>query len=97
VRGAAFELTETEINKLKNFVRLFGWPVLPLVFHDDGYVYAYGQLSALRKAGTGVRWKDGNVSALRERNAITDVSGLPAKNRSTVARRRGDVAKRASS
>ena len=91
------KLTEIEIKTLKNFVRLFGWPVLPLVFHDDGYVYAYGQLSALRKAGTGVRWKDGDVSALRECDAITDVPELHAKNRSTVARRRGNAAKRESS
>jgi hypothetical protein len=64
------KLTETEIKTLKNFIRLFGWPVLPLVFHDDGFVYAYGQLPALRQARARVRWQDGNVSTLREHNAI---------------------------
>ena len=39
------KLTETEIKTLESYVRLFGWPVLPLMFHDDGCVYAYGELS----------------------------------------------------
>src|SRR6516165_2947680 len=90
------KLTEIEIKPLKNFVRLFGWPVLPLIFHDDGYVYAFGQLSALRKAGTRVRWKDGNVSALRERDAIAGGVRFPEESKRTVARCRSDAAKRES-
>ena len=74
------KLTEIEIETLKNFVRLFGWPVLPLIFHDDGYVYAYGELPTLRKAETGLRWKDGNVSVLRECNASNSRVGPPEKS-----------------
>jgi hypothetical protein len=78
-------LTEIEIKTFKNFVRLFGWPGLPLIFHDDGYVYAYGQLSALRQARNGVRWEDGNVSALSERDANTSGGRLLGEGRSAVA------------
>ena len=58
------KLTETEIKTLESYVRLFGWPVLPLTFNDDGCVYAYGQLSKMRKAPARVRWKDGGVSTV---------------------------------
>ena len=89
-------LTEIEIKTLKNFVRLFGWPGLPLVFHDDGYVYAYGQLSALRQARIGIRWEDGNVFALSERDANTSGGRLLGEGRSAVARCGSHTAKRAS-
>jgi hypothetical protein len=90
------KLTEIEIKTIKNFVRLFGWPILPIIFCSDGFVYAYDELPALRKTTTRVRWTDGNVSTLRECNASVGGSRLPDKGGSAVAERRGDTAKRAS-
>ena len=86
------KLTETEIKTLESFVRLFGWPVLPLTFNDDGCVYAYGQLSKMRQAPARIRWKDGGVSTVQAGNATNNVVRLPAKGGSIVAGCRGDTA-----
>jgi hypothetical protein len=78
------KLTETEIKALESFVRLFGWPVLPLTFNDDGYVYGYGQLSKMRQAPARVRWKDGGVSTVQAGYSTNNVVCLPRKGGSVV-------------
>src|SRR5262249_55082138 len=78
------KLTETEIKTLESFVRLFGWPVLPLTFSDDGCVYAYGQLSKMRKASAGVRWKVGGVSTVQAGNATNNVVRFPVESKRIV-------------
>ena len=49
------KLTETEIKLLERWVHQFDWTLEPLVFHEDGKVYAYCQLPTLREAASGVR------------------------------------------
>jgi hypothetical protein len=90
------KLTETEIKTLESFVRLFGWPVLPLMFHDDGYVYAYGQLSKMRQAQASVRWQDGGVSTVQASDSTNHVVRFPVEGKRIVARHRGDAAKQES-
>jgi hypothetical protein len=90
------KLTEKEIKTLETYVRLFGWPVLPVTFNDDGYVYAYGQLSKMRQAPARVRWKDGGVSTVQAGYSTNNVVCLPRKGGSVVAGHRGDAAKQES-
>ena len=47
-------VTEEEIKILEDFLHRFGWIVEPLVFHDNGTVYAFSELSTLRETATEV-------------------------------------------
>jgi hypothetical protein len=35
-------VTEAQAKLLEKFVCKFGWPVNPVIFHEDGNVYAFG-------------------------------------------------------
>ena len=85
------KLTETEIKTLEGYVRLFGWPVLPLTFNDDGCVYAYGELSKMRKAPARIRWKDGEVSTVSTDNATNNNVCASGKGERAMAGCRGDT------
>ena len=36
------KVTEVHAKLLKSYVKKFGWPSDPLIFHEDGGIYAYG-------------------------------------------------------
>jgi hypothetical protein len=44
---------DNEIALLEDFLHRFGWTLEPLLFHENGIVYAHCQLPALRQAGAG--------------------------------------------
>jgi hypothetical protein len=35
-------VTEVQAKPLESYVKKFGWPSDPLIFHEDGGIYAYG-------------------------------------------------------
>ena len=36
------KVTEVQAKLLESYVKKFGWPSDPLIFHEDGGIYAYG-------------------------------------------------------
>lgn len=58
------KLTETKIKLLERWVHQFGWTSEPLVFHENGKVYASYQLPTLWKSTAGVRRENSLVPAM---------------------------------
>jgi hypothetical protein len=81
------KLSEAEINLLERWVHQFGWTLEPLVFHNDGKVYAACQLPALRKATSSLRWENSVVPALPPDDTALDGDALSGKGECAVARR----------
>ena len=86
------KLTEAEIELLERWVRQFGWTLEPLVFHENGKVYAHCQLPTLREAASGVRRENSLVPAMPPDDPALDGDGLSRKGKCAVARRGSDVA-----
>jgi hypothetical protein len=78
-------LTETEIKLLERWVHLFDWTLEPLVFHEDGKVYAHCQLPTLREAASGVRRENSLVPAMSPVNTVLNGDTLSGKGECTVA------------
>jgi hypothetical protein len=70
------KLAETEIKLLKRWVHQFDWTLEPLVFHEDGKVYASCQLPALWEATSGVRRENSLVPALPPGDTVFDGDAL---------------------
>jgi hypothetical protein len=91
------KLKEHEIELLEDFFHRFGWTLEPLLFHEDGVVYAHCQLPALRGAGASVRRENSDVSTVPKRDAIDNGVRFHAESERALARRRSGAAKRESS
>ena len=66
------KVEDYEIELLEDFLQRFGWTLEPLLFHEDGIVYAHCQLPALRQAGAGIRREDSHVSTVSKRDATNN-------------------------
>jgi hypothetical protein len=62
---------DNEIALLEDFLHRFGWTLEPLLFHENGIVYAHCQLPALRAAGATGQGFGGYMPAVPERDAAT--------------------------
>ena len=79
------KVTENEIELLESFLHQFGWTLEPLVFHEDGMVYAHCQLPALREATSGLRRENSLVPAVPADDAALNSDGLSGKGERAVA------------
>ena len=72
-------VTEDQIELLEDFLHRFGWTMEPLVFYENGIVYAHCQLPALWEAESCLRrQKDNQVSALPANgDIVNDSNELP--------------------
>ena len=73
------ELTETEIKLLEAGVHQFGWTLEPLVFHENGRVYASCQLPALREATSGFDGKTVSCQRCRQATQLSTASAFLEK------------------
>jgi hypothetical protein len=86
------KLTETEIELLERWVHQFGWTLEPLVFHENGKVYAHCQLPALWEAASGVRRENSLVPALPAGDTALNGDGISRKDECAVARHGSNAA-----
>ena len=86
------KLTEDEIELLEDWLHRFGWTMEPLVFHEDGIIYAHCQLPALREATSGLRRQAGLVPTMSANDTALDGDGLSGKGECAVARSGSDAA-----
>jgi hypothetical protein len=80
-------LTETKIKLLERRVHQFGWTLEPLVFHENGKVYASCQLPALREATSGVRRENSVVPTLSPNDTALEGDAISRKGKRALAGR----------
>jgi hypothetical protein len=86
------KVTEDEIELLESFLHHFGWTQEPLVFHEDGIVYAHCQLPAMREAKSGLRRENSLVPTVSADGAVLNGdNGLLREGERAVAECRSDA------
>ena len=82
-----YKLSETEITLLERWVHQFDWTLEPLVFHENGKVYASCQLPTLREAASDIRREDSLVPAMPPGDTALNGDALSGTGEYAVAGR----------